>query len=139
MEGCQRVVMPVTDPLSKNKLPVFHPAVKETTKGKLQLQSMKSECNLFSQLYLSCHATDGDMDQLFSHENNACSPSLTLGGKRSLSSKVDVLPCIEVKTAASETSPLVDATFLDGAVVVQMLNPGIAKTFLDYVEQVFLS
>ena len=48
-----------------------------------------------------------------------------------------ILPCLEVKRAASEESPLVDATFLDGAVVVQMLNPGIAKTLLDYVEQVF--
>ena len=47
------------------------------------------------------------------------------------------MPCTEVKTAVSEASPLVDAAFLDGAVVVQMLNLGIAKTFLDYVEQVF--
>ena len=47
------------------------------------------------------------------------------------------MPRLEIKTAASEASPLVDATFLDGAVVVQMLNPGIAKTLLDYVEHVF--
>ena len=84
---------------------------------------------------MSCQATDGDVDQFFGHENHACSPSLSLGGKRSLGS--NVLPCIEVQTATSAASPLVDATFLDGAVVVQMLNPGIAKTFMDYVEQVF--
>ena len=60
------------------------------------------------------------------------------GGKRSLGSEADILPCLEVKTAASEASPLVDATFLDGAGVVHMLNPGIAKTFLDYVERVVL-
>ena len=47
------------------------------------------------------------------------------------------MPCLEVETAAPEASPLVDATFLDGAAVVQMLNPGTAKTFLDYAEQVF--
>ena len=34
-----------------------------------------------------------------------------------------------VETAAS---PLVDATFLDGAVVGQMLNPGTDKTILEY-------
>ena len=49
-----------------------------------------------------------------------------------------VLPSLEVKTAASEASHLVDATFMDGAVVVQMLNHGIAKTFLDYVGHVLL-
>ena len=46
------------------------------------------------------------------------------------------MPCLEVENAAPEASPLVDATFLDGAAVVQMLNPGTAKTFLDYAEQV---
>ena len=40
--------------------------------------------------------------------------------------------------AASEATPLVDATFRDGDVVVQMLNPGTAMFFLDYAEQVFL-
>ena len=78
------------------------------------------------------------MDQFIGHDSHACSPSLSLEGKRSLGSKVDILPCLQVQTSASETSPLVDATFLDGAAVVQMLNPGIAKTSLDYVEQVFL-
>ena len=48
------------------------------------------------------------------------------------------MPCLGVETAAPEASPLVDAQFLDGAAVVQMLNPGTAKTFLDYAEQVFL-
>ena len=48
------------------------------------------------------------------------------------------MPCLGVETAAAEASPLVDAQFLDGAAVVQMLNPGTAKTFLDYAEQVFL-
>ena len=99
---------------------------------------MKSDCNLFSRLYLACQARDGDVDQFFSHENHACPPSLSQGGKLRLGSKADLMPCLEVETAAPEASPLVDATFLDGAAVVQMLNPGTAKTFLDYAEQVFL-
>ena len=87
---------------------------------------MKSDCSLFSRLYLSCQATDSDVDQFFGREKHACSPSLSLGGKRWLGSKVDILPCLELKTTTSVASPLVDTTFLDGAVVVQMLNPGIA-------------
>ena len=40
-----------------------------------------------------------------------------------------ILPYFEVETAASEESPPVDAQFLDGAALVQVLNPGTAETF----------
>ena len=54
-ERLSKCVTPVSDPLPKNKLPLFsRPAVKAPSKGKLQLQSMKSDCNLFSPLYLDC-------------------------------------------------------------------------------------
>ena len=130
---------PVSDPLPKNKLPLFsRPAVKAPSKGKLQLQSMKSDCNLFSRLYLACQGRYGDVYQFFSHENHARPPSLSHGGKLRLGPKADIMPCLEVETAAPEASPLVDATCLDGAVVVQMLNSGTANTLLDYAEQVFL-
>ena len=80
------------------------------------------------------------MDQFFSHENHSCPPSLSQGGKLRLGSNADIMPCcLEVETAAPEASPLVYAQFLDGAAVIQMLNPGTAMTFLDYAEQVFLS
>ena len=138
-ERLSKCVKPVSDPLSKNKLPLFsRPAVKAPSKGKLQLQSMKSDCNLFSRLYLAWQARYGDVDQFFSHENHACPSSLSQGGKLRLGSKSDLMPFLEVETAAPEASPLVDAKFLDGAAVVQMLNPGTANTFLNYVEQVFL-
>ena len=48
------------------------------------------------------------------------------------------MPCLEVENVAPEASSLIDANFLDGAAVVQMLNPGTSKTFLDYAEQVFV-
>ena len=63
-ERLSKCVTPVSDPLSKNKLPLFsRPAVKAPSKGLLQLPSMKSDCNLFAQIYLPCHARDGDVDQ----------------------------------------------------------------------------
>ena len=76
-ERLSKCVTPVRDPLPKNKLPFFsRPAVKAPSKGMLQLQSMKRNCNLFSRLYLACQARDGDVDQFFSHKNHACPPSL---------------------------------------------------------------
>ena len=87
---------------------------------------------------MACQGRYGDVDKFFSHENHACPPSLPQGDKLRLGSKADLIPCLEVETAAPEASPLVDATFLDSAALVQMLNPGTAKTFLDYEVQVFL-
>ena len=94
---------------------------------------MKSDCNLFSWLYLACQARDGDVVS----SSLTCPPPLSQGGKLRLGSKADPMPCLEVENAAPEASPLVNATFLDGTAVVEMLNPGTANIFWDYAEQVF--
>ena len=53
-EPLSKCVTTVTDPLSNNKPPLFsYPAVKGPSKGSLQLMSMKSDCNVFSRLYLA--------------------------------------------------------------------------------------
>ena len=99
---------------------------------------MKSDCNVFSRLYLSCQARDGDVNTFVCHGNHPCPLSFSLGGKLRIGSNADALPYVEVETATSEdTPPPVDAQFLDGAAVVQMLNPGTAKTFLDIAVHVF--
>ena len=50
----------------------------------------------------------------------------------------DTLPYFELlEISSEEESPPVDAQFLDGAAVVQMLNLGKAKTFLDYAVHAF--
>ena len=128
----------VIDPLPKNKRPLFsYPAVKGPSNESLQLLSMKSDCNLFSRLYLACQARDGDVNKFVCHGNNLCPLFLSLEGKLRLGSNADTLPYFEVEAASSEESPRpVDARFLDGAAVVQMLNPGTAKTFLDYAVHV---
>ena len=122
--------------IAQEQITTLQPPSSESTFER-KLQSMKTDCNLFAQIYLPCQARDGDVDQFFSHENHACPPSLSQGGKLWLGSKADLRSCLEVETAAPEASPLVYSNFLDGAAVVQMLNPGTAKTFLDYAEQVF--
>ena len=63
----------------------------------------------------------------FAHENQAAPPSL--------GTKAD---CLGLHEKQSSNTSIVDATFLDGAAVVQMLNPGVAKTFQEYADMVFL-
>ena len=138
-EQLSKCVTTVTDPLPKNKRPLFsYPAVKGPSKGSLQLLSLRSDCNLFSRLYLACLGRDCDGNKFVCHGNHPGPLSLSLGGKLRLESNADTLPYFELlETASSEKFAPVNAQFLDSAAVVQMLNPGPAKTFLDYAVHVF--
>lgn len=78
------------------------------------------------------------MDTFFAHENQAAQPSLSQAGKLRSGNKADLLECLELHEKQSINAPVVDAKFLDGAAVVQMLNTGMAKTFQDYADMVFL-
>ena len=136
---------PVYDPINRNKFPLFsRPPVREKSRAKHQLLSLKGDCSLFSSLYISCQTRDGDLDDFFSHENQACPPSLSNMGKLRLGTKSDIINCLEklvpttdddfmldVQTPSTD-KPTVDAVILDGAAIVNMLKPGTACTFSDY-------
>ena len=130
---------PITDIIPKNKLPLFtHTHSKRPSKQKLKVASLKSDCNLFSRLYISCQSRVGDLDTFFAHENQAAPPSLSQAGNLRSGKKSDLLECLELHEQQSINAPVVDAKFLDGAAVVQMLNTGMAKTFQEYADMVFL-
>jgi len=59
------------------------------------LSSLKSDCSLFSSLYISCQTREGDIDKFFARENQACPPSLLNMGKLRLGTKSDVVGCKE--------------------------------------------
>ena len=98
---------------------------------------MKSDCSLFSRLYIACQSRDGDLDQFFSHENQAAPSALSTGGKLRLAVKADLLHCLKSDLTETTSPPVFDATILDGTAIVQMLNPVAAKTFQEYVNIVF--
>ena len=102
--------------------------------------SLKSDCSLVSSLYISCQRHNGDLDEFFSHENQACPPSLSSLGKLRLGTKSDNVNCLESLITMTDAvdNPTVDAVILDGAVIVNMLKPGTANTFSDYASEVFL-
>ena len=51
--------------IKKNKLALFRtPKTKETSKRKMQLNSIKQDCAMFAQLYTSCQVRGGDLDDL---------------------------------------------------------------------------
>ena len=74
--------MNIHDPIKKNKLPLFRsPRQKEPSKDKQQISSLKSDCALFSRLFISCQTREGDLDDFFEHENQGCPPSISQNGK----------------------------------------------------------
>ena len=84
-------------------------------------------------IYITMHAKPEmeTLTNIFSHENPAAPPAFSHGDGLRAGTKSDLLQSFEVFGASQQQqklTPKVDAILLDGAAVVQMLNPG---TFQD--------
>ena len=123
------------DVIKRNKIQLFSspPAPKEATKDKMKIASLKSNCSLFSRLYISCQVREGDLDSFFTHENQSYPPSLSQYGTLRSGNKSDLLFCLERLCPAEAEKPSVDVLLLDGAAIVNMLKlTGACKTFAEY-------
>ena len=124
---------PITDPIKKNNLPLFcRPPIREKSKTKLQLSSLKNDCSLFSRLFIASQTRDGDLDDFFAHENQAYPPALSHQGKIRQGTKSDLVRCLEnlIPLADAGASPPVEVMVIDGAAIAYMLTPGNAKNLL---------
>ena len=141
VERLEKGTASVYDPIKRNKLSLFScPRTNEKPKEKMQIASLKEDCSLFSRLYVSCQVRDGNLEEFFAHENQCFPPSLSHFGKIRHGTKSDLVACIErVKGVQYATeAPSVDGVMLDGAALINMLVPGLSKTFQQYSDHVFL-
>ena len=134
----------ITDPIKRNSLPLFcRPPVRKKSSKQLQVSSLKNNYSLFSRLYVASQVRNGDLDEFFKHENQACPPSLSSVGSMRSGTKSDLLNCLEdlASTTESIASSLLQITskILDGAAIVNMLRPGSVKTFEGYASEVFFA
>lgn len=132
---------PIKDPIKRNNLPLFsRPPVREKSRSQQQLSSLKNDCSLFSRLYIASQIRDGNLDEFFEYENQACPPALSQMGKLRPGTKSDLVGLLEdlIPSQEKESNPTVQVIILDGAALVNMLRPGAAKTFSDYAQNVFL-
>ena len=102
---------------------------------------MKSDLELFSRMYISCQAREGEIDVFFEHENHAWPPLLAENNSMHHSSKADLLKCLEPFSPSRPSPPEVDVKLFDGAALVHTLEPKNAvsavKTFKDYADSFF--
>lgn len=85
---------PLCEPITRNKLSFFETPTKKSSKAQQQLSLMKSDCSLFSRLFITCQIRNGDLDEFFKHENQACPISITEDGHLRLPwQKFNLAPC----------------------------------------------
>ena len=137
-ERFQERTKPITEAIKKNKLPLFeHQPQKNPTKDKQKVAALKNNCALFSRLYIACQSRDGNLEEFFKHANQPFPPTPAQAGKIREGQKSDLVKCMERLVERKIDAPQVEATIIDGAVIVQILKPGMATTFKEYADFVF--
>ena len=91
---------PITDPVHRNRNELF--VIFSTKEGPESRVSLKSDCSLFSRLYIACQTRQRDMKEFFSHENHAFPPSLSNLGEMRAGKKSDWLTCLDQKLCYTE-------------------------------------
>lgn len=93
----------IHNPIKKNCLSLFkRPLLKKPSKIKHTMVNLKSECNLFSHLYIASRYREGNLEDFFAHENQSWPPSLSEQGKLRLpSKKSDLLTIIDAMSNIS--------------------------------------
>ena len=129
----------IEEPIKRNKLSLFSRApVKVKSKTDFQIATLKSNCSLFSQLYVSCLSRQSNLDDFFCHENQAYPPSLTDMGEMRSTTKSHLVDCLTEEVLAQPVLLPFDASILDGPAIVNMVQPVVGQTFEQYADDKFI-
>lgn len=127
----------IHQPIKRNNLSTFKKnMVKSQTKNMQQVVGLKSDCNLFGQLYIASKFRDGNLDEFFSHENHPWPPALSVHGKLNLpSKKSDSLALLEPESPLTAPS-LYHTKIFDGSVIVHALPTYHVSAFSKYADSI---
>ena len=121
--------------MSNNKLALFStPQANQRSGSKEQVASLKTNCTLFSRLYIACQARRCNLDSFFEHENQACPPSISDMGQLRQGSKSDLIECPTKSSQPASIHLGIDAKALDGAAIVHMVRPA----FEEYSQEMII-
>ena len=126
----------LNDSISKNKLKLFpHRNHVVVSKKSREINSLKSDCCLYGNLYITCQARKGDLEGFFVHENHSYPPAISEYGKlQKCNDKSDFLGCIKEIHYPSRANPAVKCSVIDGAAFVNVHQPHTSKNFGEYCE-----
>ncbi|KAK0070054.1 hypothetical protein Bpfe_000037 [Biomphalaria pfeifferi] len=76
---------PVSAPIRRNNFILIAGAKrKKRSAPQYRISSLKSDCYLFSRLYVACQTRNGGLTDFFSYENQLAPPSLSCDGRMSV-------------------------------------------------------
>ena len=96
-------------------------------------KSLTADCNLFSDLFISCHSRQCDLNEFFKYENQPVPASLGDKGKLHSYQKSDLIDILQSKVVAPDTEPETEAIIVDGSAMLNSLPPRSSTTFDEYV------
>ena len=121
-------------PLKKNKLNFFkQQCVATDTKHK----ALKEDCNLFSQLFISCQSRQCDLREFFKYENQPFPAALNDNGKLHSCQKSDLVNLLQSQVMIPDTEPEADTIIIDGSALVNSMHPRTSKHLMTMLELMF--
>ena len=126
----------IYDTIKMNKLPLFcQKNAVQTSKTKLQIVSLKADCQLFSLSFIASQSRDADFEEYFAQEHHSYPVSLSEYSKLRKTHKSLFLDCIEKTLEPHIIKPkTMDMIAIDGAAYVHLNPPRNSKTFREYCE-----
>ena len=120
-------------PIKRNNKDFFKTSTHPTEKSETLL--LKEDCQLFSQLFISCQTRGCNLPEFFKHENQSFPPSLSKQGKLHIATKSDLVNVLQTKVELPDTKQETDILIVDGAFLVNIVMPKIPKTFEEYARK----
>ena len=116
-----------------NNMLTLNPHKRQRTTSCALVSPLKSDCNLFSRLYVASQFCGVNLNDYFSSDNQPCPPSLSARGKLTLGIKSDIVRCIkDASEKQDDITPGVDVVMLDGPAMLCVLKPAAAGTLREY-------
>ena len=96
---------------------------------------LKSDCQLFSRLFISCQTRECDLQEFLQHENQSTPAARSDYRQLHSCQKSQLMEIFENGVTQPESVPVADTIIIDGSALVNALPPRTSKTFNEYARE----
>ena len=117
---------PISSSIHHQNNTIFRDHSSSKSKSKHKISDLKQNVQLLGEMYISCVAHGGDVEDFMKHENLPHPPALAEGGELRRGTKAEILPCLypDYKPTLSSESPNVTCLVVDGPALIHHCPPG---------------